>query len=88
MRGQNNRQDAMFSYISLDSRIPQDHPLRPIRRMADEALKGLSPLFDELYSAVGRPSVPPEHLLRVRAHGDHPSPLQLGAVDLFRYLGC
>jgi transposase len=64
MRGQNDQQDAMFSYISLDSRIPEDHPLRPLRRMVDEALKGLSPLFDELYSSVGRPSIPPERLLR------------------------
>ena len=64
MRGQNDQQDAMFSYISLDSRIPEDHPLRPLRRMVDEALKGLSPLFDELYSNVGRPSIPPERLLR------------------------
>lgn len=64
MRGQNDRQDAMFSYVSLESRIPENHPLRPVRRMVDEALKGLSPLFDELYSSVGRPSIPPERLLR------------------------
>ncbi len=64
MRGHHDQQDAMFSYVSLDSRIPEDHPLRPLRRMVDEALKGMSPLFDELYSNVGRPSIPPERLLR------------------------
>jgi len=64
MRG-NDQQDAtMFSYISPEERVPADHPLRPIRSMVDKALRGLSPLFEGLYSATGRPGIPPEKLLR------------------------
>ncbi len=54
----------MFSYISPEQRIPADHPLRPIRDMADEVLQQLSRKFSELYAAHGRPSIPPERLLR------------------------
>ena len=54
----------MFSYLSPEERVPVKHPLRPIRRMADEALKALSVDFDGMYSAFGRPSIPPEKLLR------------------------
>jgi transposase len=54
----------MFSYISAAQRVPAEHPLRRIREMADTALKALSREFDRLYSKVGRPSIPPEHLLR------------------------
>jgi transposase len=54
----------MFSYLSPEERVPAKHPLRPIRRMVDEALKSLSPGFSRLYSAYGRPSIPPEKLLR------------------------
>jgi transposase len=54
----------MFSYLSPEQRVPSDHPLRPIRVMVDQALKGLSPSFSRIYSAVGRPSIPPEKLLR------------------------
>ena len=64
MRGDETNQEAMFSYISPAQRVPADHPLRGIRRMADGALKALLPRFTELYSTVGRPSIPPEHLLR------------------------
>jgi transposase len=64
MRGSEQIQDAMFSYISPAQRVPQDHPLRPIRKMVDEALKELSPKFERMYSDVGRPSIPPEQLLR------------------------
>jgi len=64
MRGDDLQQDAMFSYVSPERRVPADHPLRPIRRMVDEVLKGLSRRFDTLYSKTGRPSVPPEKLLR------------------------
>src|SRR5262249_39486620 len=53
----------MFSYLSPAARVPADHPLRPIRGIAMEALKGLSKDFDGLYSRVGRPSIPPERLL-------------------------
>lgn len=54
----------MFSYISPEERVPVDHPLRPIREMMDVTLKALSSSFDEIYSAFGRPSIPPEKLLR------------------------
>jgi transposase len=54
----------MFSYVSLEARIPADHPLRPMRAMVDEALKRLSHRFSQLYADSGRPSIPPERLLR------------------------
>jgi transposase len=57
-------QPHMWSYVPLEQRIPADHPLRPLRAMVDGVLKELSPAFDPLYSKVGRPSIPPEHLLR------------------------
>jgi transposase len=64
MRGDDPRHDGMFSYITPEARVRADHPLRPIRRMTDAALQRLSPRFDRLYSATGRPSIPPEKLLR------------------------
>jgi transposase len=54
----------MFSYLSPEERVPAKHPLRPIRLMVDDVLKALSPAFSRLYSAYGRPSIPPEKLLR------------------------
>jgi len=54
----------MFSYLSPEERVPADHPLRTVRKMTDEALRQLSPEFEKLYSALGRPSTPPEQLLR------------------------
>src|SRR6201981_2616589 len=54
----------MFSYLSPEERVPEKHPLRAIRGMTDEVLKGLSAKFNELYSATGRPSIAPEKLLR------------------------
>jgi transposase len=64
MRGDDIPQDAVFSYISPEARVPQEHPLRPIRQMVDTILVELSPEFDRLYARTGRPSVPPEKLLR------------------------
>lgn len=64
MRGEDHRNETMFSYVQLDSRIPKDHPLRSIRRITDTALGSLSAQFAAMYSQVGRPSVPPEKLLR------------------------
>ncbi len=64
MRGQDTQQSAMFSYVSPEDRVPAKHPLRPIRKMADEALKKLSPTFDQIYADFGRPSIAPEKLLR------------------------
>src|SRR4030081_1704796 len=65
MRGDDNQQEGIFSYISPEKRVPADHPLRPIRKMVDEILKEMSPQFAKLYSDVGRPSIAPERLLRV-----------------------
>ena len=64
MRGSEPQQVTLFSYVSLESRIPPTHPLRAIRPMVDTALAALSPTFDTIYKAGGRPSIPPEHLLR------------------------
>jgi transposase len=64
MRGDDPQQAAMFSYISPEQRVPQDHPLRTIRVLVDAVLKALSPQFDQLYSDTGRPSIAPEKLLR------------------------
>src|SRR5580698_529905 len=56
MRGDDDLQEGMFSYISPEKRVPADHPLRPIRKMVDEILKEMSPKFAKLYSDVGRPA--------------------------------
>ena len=64
MRGEDERSVGFFSYVPLERRIPADHPLRPIRELADAALSALSRDFDKLYSRDGRPSIPPERLLR------------------------
>jgi transposase len=64
MRGDDNQQEGIFSYISPEKRVPADHPLRPIRKLVDEILKEMSPQFAKLYSKVGRPSTAPERLLR------------------------
>jgi transposase len=64
MRGRDDRSEGLFSYIRLEERIPSDHPLRPIRVLADEALGLLNERFEALYSTMGRPSIPPEMLLR------------------------
>jgi len=64
MRGEGSEPEPVFSYITVAQRVPQDHPLRRVRAMADEALRALSAEFDRLYSKVGRPSIPPERLLR------------------------
>ena len=64
MRGEDERADRLFSYVGLEARIPADHPLRAMRILTDEALAGLSPEFDKVYARDGRPSIPPERLLR------------------------
>ena len=58
MRGTDSQQAAMFSYLSPEQRVPLDHPLRPIRAMAETVLQELSPQFAQLYSHTGRPSIP------------------------------
>ena len=64
MRGDDRQTAAMFSYLSPEERIPTDHPLRSIRRMTEAIFDQLSPRLDRLYSEIGRPSIPPEKLLR------------------------
>ena len=54
----------MFSYVSLEQRVPQDHPLRSVRKLTDAVLRTLSPEFDGLYAELGRPSIAPEYNLR------------------------
>src|SRR4051794_14993021 len=56
----------MFSYLSPETRVREEHPLRTIRVMVDEALREMSPLFDQMYSEMGRPSIAPEKLLRAQ----------------------
>jgi len=64
MRGDDEQSGHLFSYLSPEQRVPSDHPLRRIRGMTDEALRRLSPRFEAMYAKTGRPSIPPEHLLR------------------------
>ena len=64
MRGDDEQQLDAFSYVSPEQRVPKGHPLRPVRAMADEALRDLRPRFNKLYAKTGRPSIAPEKLLR------------------------
>ncbi len=64
MRGGDNQTSGLFSYVSCEARVPADHPLRAIRAIVDEALDVLSLDFAAMYSPIGRPSIPPEKLLR------------------------
>lgn len=64
MRGDDTNQACFISYVMTEERIPQDHPLREIKKIVDKALRKMSPLFSRLYSREGRPSIPPEHLFR------------------------
>ena len=64
MRGDDEQTSHMFSYVSPEQRVPAEHPLRAIRALTDEALRSLSRRFAGLYSQTGRPSIPPEQLLR------------------------
>src|SRR5712692_5935513 len=64
MRGEERRQRVMLMIVEPGDRVPKEHPLRRVKEFADAALTQLSPLFDEMYSAIGRPSIPPERLLK------------------------
>lgn len=64
MRGENTKQSSMVMLMSPETRVPATHPLRSIKKLADAALSRLSPLFDEMYASTGRPSIPPERLLK------------------------
>jgi transposase len=66
MRGDDREPAALFSYISTEARVPADHPLRAIRLLVDGVLREMSPEFDALYAVGGRPSIPPERLLRAQ----------------------
>jgi transposase len=66
MRGDGQQQKAMFSYVTMEQRIPSDHPIRAIRSMVDEALCALDAMFSQMYSQRGRPSIAPERLLRAQ----------------------
>ena len=66
MRGTDHQQSHVFSYLSPESRVRKDHPLRAIRTMVDEVLSRLSPQFDRMYAREGRPSIAPEKLLRAQ----------------------
>jgi len=64
MRGQLDPQSSMFHYFSPESRVPVEHPLRKVKKLADRALSAISVELDTLYSETGRPSIPPERLLK------------------------
>ena len=64
MRGEDKKQSSMLVLMSPETRVPQTHPLRAIKKLADEALATLSPVFDAMYAEGGRPSIPPERLLK------------------------
>lgn len=64
MRGRRQAQARMLAFVDLEERVPRNHPLRVVKQFADRALAELSPVFDEMYSAGGRPSIPPERLLK------------------------
>ena len=66
MRGEVDPQSSMFHYFSVESRIPADHPLRPVKKLADSALSAISAELDGLYARGGRPSIPPERLLKAQ----------------------
>jgi transposase len=73
MRGVDNRQSSMFCVMSPESRVPQDHPLRAIKKMCEAVLEELSPTFDATYSPDERDSVPPGRLLRALEPSFHHS---------------
>jgi transposase len=66
MRGDDQQQETVFSYIGYEQRVPKDHPLRAIRQMADAVLRELDAEFQQLYARRGRPSIAPEKLIRAQ----------------------
>ena len=78
MRGDDQQQSGRFSYVSLEERVPQDHPLRSIRKGVDEVLKTMVKQFDGMYAKTGRPSVPPERLMRAVILHRIPRPFFVG----------
>lgn len=66
MRGADVTQEGLFTVVTLDDFVRPDHPIRPIRKLVDQVLSRMSPLFDGLYADTGRASIPPEKLLRAQ----------------------
>jgi len=66
MRGYDSQTESLFAYVTPESFVPKDHPLRAIRKMADAALAGMDKLFDSMYATTGRSSIPPEKLLKAQ----------------------
>ena len=64
MRGEERRQRSMLMVMNVEERVPREHPLRRVKQLAETVLKELSSIFDAMYSATGRPSIPPERLLK------------------------
>ena len=64
MRGRRDQQTTMLAFVDLEERVPRKHPLRVVKQFADRAVRELSPVFDQMYAAGGRPSIPPERLLK------------------------
>jgi transposase len=64
MRGNNEQQAAVMLYITPEQKVPQDHPIRALKPIVDRALSDMSPVFSQMYKRIGRPSIPPEHLLK------------------------
>ncbi|MEZ5595762.1 MAG: IS5 family transposase [Pseudomonadales bacterium] len=64
MRGETDQSDSLFSYVSLEDRVPKHHPLRRMRKLVDEVLTKMDSMLDAMYAEVGRPSIPPERLIR------------------------
>src|SRR5215510_11445066 len=64
VRGQSSNQSSMICLVSPESSVPSDHPIRAIKQLADTALRTLAAVFDQMYATTGRPSVPPERLLK------------------------
>jgi transposase len=81
MRGDDRQPDTMFSYVSTEERVPAEHPLRAIRALVDDVLRAMSREFDGLYARVGRPSIPPERLLRAQLLQILPPPQNLWVGD-------
>ena len=80
MRGQQERSGSLFSYASIEERIPASHPLRRIRKLADPALDRLNPTFCALYASEGRPSVPPWRPQLSSVGMQHSSGLMIGLI--------
>ena len=64
MRGKTENQTIVFSLLTPDQLVPQDHPIRHIKPIVDKVLHELPPIFNKMYADTGRPSIPPEHLLK------------------------